>query len=108
MTLAMPDAVRAFLARGNDAEAPPLSQCCTEDAEVHDEGGVHVGHDAIADWMRGARSKYDFMAEPLSADGDGEAFTVRARVTGRFPGSPIELGYVFRMAGDRISRVRID
>jgi len=45
--------------------------------------------------------------EPLSASCAGASATVLARLTGSFPGSPIELTYTFGLAGDRIATLEI-
>lgn len=105
--LTLPDAVRMFFALGNGEVASSLSQCLADDAVVYDEGGVHAGHAAIADWMREVRQKYGFTAEPRTMAWGDTTLTVRTRVSGRFPGSPIELDYVFRMEADRIAELRI-
>jgi hypothetical protein len=33
--------------------------------------------------------------------------TVRARLTGEFPGSPLELDHIFKLSGDKIASLEI-
>lgn len=106
-TLPLPDAVQLFYALGNGEATAPLAQCLTDDAVVHDEGGTHIGHPAIAAWMQDVRHKYGFIAEPRATAWEGAALTVRTQVSGRFPGSPIELDYAFRLEQDLIAGLRI-
>lgn len=95
--------IRAYF--GADS-AVPLDAFAT-DAVVEDEGHRHVGHAAIDAWWRDAQAKYQAVAEPLDVKETGGAHEVRARVTGRFPGSPITLTFAFRMKDDRIAALRI-
>jgi len=46
-------------------------------------------------------------SEPLTVVVSGGEATVDARVTGDFPGSPVELRYRFRLEDDRIARFEI-
>jgi len=96
--------IRAYF---DASTATPLDAFAT-DAVVEDEGHRHLGHAAIDTWWRDAHAKYQAVAEPLEVDTatDG-AHAVRARVTGRFPGSPITLTFAFRLKDDRIAALRI-
>lgn len=95
--------IRAYF----DADfATPLGSFAP-DAIVEDEGHRHVGHAAIDAWWRDVRAKYQAVAEPLEVNATGDAYEVRARGTGRFPGSPITLVFAFRMKADRIAVLSI-
>jgi hypothetical protein len=45
--------------------------------------------------------------EPLAASVHGQTVTLRARLTGTFPGSPVEVDYTFTLANDRITSLVI-
>lgn len=78
------------------------ADCFTADAQVHDEGRTHKGHEAIVAWKTAGKAKTQYAVEPLTAtEADGRTL-VSARVSGNFPGSPIILKYRFTLAGDRI------
>ncbi|MDF2696995.1 MAG: hypothetical protein K0S65_5378 [Labilithrix sp.] len=94
-----------FESETTDAEA--LARCFTEDATVLDEGHEHRGRAAIAAWNAGVNAKYALTTELLETEGDGEHTTVRAKVTGNFPGSPVELRFRFTLAGAHIARLEI-
>ena len=58
-------------------------------------------------WKTEATAKYHYTSEPIAVDFLGADVTVIARVTGEFPGSPIELRYRFTLEGDKIARLEI-
>jgi len=77
------------------------------DAIVTDDGRTLVGHDAIAAWWRAAKDRYRHTAEPFKIRQEGGRTLVRARVSGRFPGSPAVLTYAFRLDDGRIAGLEI-
>jgi hypothetical protein len=108
MSIALPLPVAAYLAADKDKDPDLLSGCFTDDALVHDEGRDYRGKAEIKAWKQGSLKKYQYVVEPLSAAADGDDVRVRARVTGTFPGSPVELDYTFTLANDKIARLEID
>ena len=96
---------RYFLHETTDPQA--VARCFAEDGVVADEAREHHGHAAIAAWNAAAVAKYRMTTEALEATTDGEHTTVRAKVTGSFPGSPIGFGLRFTLDGDRIARLEI-
>ena len=84
-----------------------LSQRFTKNGVVVDEHRKHQGRPAIARWKTEATAKYHYTSEPLSVDVAGADVTVIARVTGQFPGSPIELRYRFTLEGNKIASLEI-
>lgn len=94
-----------FTADRGDSRA--VAQCFTDDAVVRDEGRDHVGPAEIEAWKRAASARYRYTAEPLGIAAEEDGYLVRARVSGDFPGSPAELRYRFRLAGDRIASLEV-
>lgn len=84
-----------------------VARCFTEDAVVVDERNEHRGRAAIAAWHAAAVASYGMTTEVLAAQSDGPRTTVRARVSGSFPGSPIELQFRFTLAANLIARLEI-
>ena len=107
MNVQLPDSIITFFEVSNGAETSVLEQCFTENAIVHDENHAHQGHKSIRVWLREAQRKYAYTVEPLDVAQQDHTFKVRARVSGNFPGSPVELDHVFRLAGDRIEFLEI-
>ena len=46
-------------------------------------------------------------AEPIDLPAPGNQTTVTGRVTGDFPGSPVDLQYRFTLESDKIARLEI-
>lgn len=83
------------------------SELFTEDALVHDEAHDHRGRAEIAEWIDDTQRRYQFKNELLRAERDGDDWLATARVTGKFPGSPIELRYRFTLKGALIAKLGI-
>jgi len=77
------------------------------DAVVKDEGKTHVGHEAIEAWWRAAKAQYQHTAEPCEVREERGLTVVRARVTGRFAGSPALLIFTFQLRDERIAALEI-
>ncbi len=107
MTTTLPEPVERYFIACNNNDAGLLASCFADDAVVRDENAEHRGHAAIADWLREAQRRYDYRAIPLGATGSGQTVSVRTQVSGRFPGSPIELNHAFALTQGRISTLVI-
>ena len=106
MTLNLPKPIAAYFAadRG-DSEA--LAQCFTESAVVKDEGHTYQGRAAIKKWKADASAKYHYTSEPLACEQKDGKFVVTSRLTGNFPGSPVELRFFFELEGEKIASLEI-
>ena len=107
MALKLPKPVATYLAAVKARDADMLALCFADDAVVHDENCDHRGLDAIKSWKRETDAKYRYIAEPLDASVDGNIVRLHVRLTGDFPGSPVELDYTFTLANDRIISLEI-
>jgi hypothetical protein len=94
-----------FASEAVDPEA--VARCFTENAVVADEHHEHRGRAAIAAWNADVVAKYGMTTEVLAADVEGGRTIVRAKVSGEFPGSPIELRFCFALEGSLITRLEI-
>ena len=107
MSIDLPTPIAIYIAAENRGDTEALAQCFTEDAVVRDEGQTIEGLAAIKQWKAETRKKYQHTIEPLaSAQKDGKTI-VTNRLTGNFPGSPIELEFVFGLAGNKIASLEI-
>lgn len=103
----LPKPIAAFFAAETGDDADALVASFADTATVDDEAASHVGHAAIRAWWTGVRKKYQQRTDVLEALGGPDAVTVRCRVSGSFPGSPITLDFRFALAADRITRLEI-
>lgn len=107
MNLELPEPIARYLQEENGDRVDGVEHVFTADAEVRDEGRVIHGWEAIRVWKSAAKARYRYRVEPLSAERQGDVFHLRVRVSGTFPGSPVELDYTVTLAGDRIAALEI-
>ena len=107
MAIDVPEPVAAYLAAEDAKDADALSRCFTEDGTVHDEGRDYRGRDSIRQWKQEVDTKYRYVLQTVNAQMHGDKVTVRARVTGEFPGSPVELDHIFKLSNDKIASLEI-
>lgn len=106
MTLDLPQPVAAyFTADRIDGEA--VSLCFTEHAVAKDEGHTFKGRAAIKQWKVDASAKYQYTSQPLACEQQDGKVIVTARLTGNFPGSPVNLRFLFGLEGDQIASLEI-
>lgn len=89
------------------ADGAAVVHCFTDNAVVKDEGHTHVGREAIQQWKENTSTQYDYTCEPLSSEQHDGKVVVTCRLTGNFPGSPIDLRFRFELEGDRIASLEI-
>ena len=107
MALDVPEPVAEYLAAEEAKDADALSRCFTEDGTVHDEGRDYRGRDAIRQWKQAADEKYRYVLQMVNAQTRGNEVTVSARLTGEFPGSPVELDHIFKLFNNKIASLEI-
>src|ERR1700681_4163157 len=90
-----------FSAARRDAEA--VASFFTDSAVVIDESRTWIGRDGIREWKKSTTTKYRYTSEPIASEEKDGKIVVTSRLTGNFPGSPVELRYVFEIDGDKIS-----
>jgi hypothetical protein len=105
-TLTLPEPIAAYFAadpRGADA----VARCFTPQAVVKDEGRTHAGLDAIQAWKAAASAAYTYKSEPFALEQKGGLCIVTSRVSGNFPGSPVDLRYRFGLERGLIASLEI-
>ena len=106
MKVQLPPAVaKYFEADGRDADA--VAACFTEDGVVVDESHTYAGRQAIRQWKESSTKRYQYTSKPFAVEDKAGKTVVTSRVTGDFPGSPVDLRYVFVIKGDRIASLEI-
>jgi len=107
MAVKLPQPIEVYFASSNANDIDALERCFAADAVVRDEAKTIEGLAAIKAWRVETKRKYSFTAEPLAiAHRDGKV-VVTAKVSGNFPGSPINLDSAFALKGDRIVLLEI-
>ena len=106
MTLALPQPIAAYFAADREG-GRAVARCFTETAVVKDEGRTHRGRAAIRNWKEEASARYQYTSEPFACERRDGAVVVTSRLTGTFPGSPVDLRFFFVLEGDRIASLEI-
>ena len=102
----LPEPIAAYFAA--DARgAAAVAGCFTARAVVKDEGRTHTGIAAIQAWKAAASAAYTYTSEPCAVAQQDGVHTVTSRVTGNFPGSPVDLHYRFRLERGLIASLEI-
>ncbi len=103
----LPSPIQAYFDADKDAAGPAPTGAFAVDAIVKDEGKTHIGHKAIAAWWRAAKAQYQATSQPLQITNEASRFTVLAEVSGKFPGSPLVLSFIFTLKEDSIVALEI-
>jgi len=102
----LPEPVIAYFAADRrDSEA--IAQCFTQDAAVKDEGHTYTGVMAIKRWKAESAAKYSYASEPFALERRNGMVVVTSRLSGNFPGSPVDLRFFFRLERGRIAFLEI-
>ena len=84
-----------------------MVKCFTASAVVKDEGQTYIGREAIGLWRTEASAKYSYVSVPHTIVSDGDRTVVTSRLTGNFPGSPVDLRFFFLLKDDKIAQLEI-
>lgn len=104
-TLNLPEPIAGYFAAEHHPEA--LGRCFTADAVMKDDGHIYSGIDAIQAFMAAASARYNATSVPFALEQEHGFRIVRAKVTGNFPGSPIDLSYRFGLSHGLIASLEI-
>jgi hypothetical protein len=106
MFIDLPKPIAAyFTADKGDSEA--VVRCFTENAVVKDEKHVYNGVAAIKQWKADSSKKYSYSTEPFASEHKDNKTVITCQLIGNFPGSPVDLRYLFELKGDKIASLEI-
>lgn len=106
MPIHLPEPIDAYFA-ADRSDSDAVAGCFADNAVVKDEGHTYSGLAAIKQWKADSSRKYTYTSEPFACeDKDGKTI-VTSRLTGNFPGSPVDLRYFFGLEGGRIASLEI-
>ncbi|WP_411820787.1 nuclear transport factor 2 family protein [Hyphococcus formosus] len=107
MSINLPHAIAEYFSADKKANPKVVSECFTLEATVVDEGNTYTGRDAIRQWMANASTQYTYKVEPFNISEEGGRTVVTSHLVGNFPGSPVDLRYLFVLEGDKIAKLEI-
>ena len=105
-TLTLPDPIAAYFA-ADQHNADAIARCFATHAVGKDEGHTYTGLDAIQAWKAAASAAYSYTSEPFALEQKEGSCVVTSRVTGNFPGSPVDLRYRFGLERGPIASLEI-
>lgn len=103
----LPSPIQTYFDADKRVAGPAPAGAFAIDAVVKDEGKMHVGRKAIADWWRAAKAQYQHTADPREVSEADGRITVLAEVSGQFPGSPALLNFMFTLKDGAIATLEI-
>jgi len=104
--LNLPEPIAAYFTVDPHA-AEDIAHCFTEHAVVKDERRTHSGRAAIKAWKLDASTRYSYTSELSGLEEKDGGYVVTSRVTGNFPGSPVDLRFAFRLERGKIAFLEI-
>jgi ketosteroid isomerase-like protein len=107
MPIDLPAPIAVFIDDENQGDAEALAQCFAQDAVVQDEGRTIEGLASIKQWMAETKRKYQHTMEPLASAQKDDKTIVTNRLTGNFPGSPLDVRFIFGLDGNKIASLEI-
>ena len=107
MGIRLPKPIETYFASENVHDTAALDSCFAADATVRDESKTIKGLAAIKAWRIETGKKYNHTIEPLAISERAGKVIVTGKVSGNFPGSPINLDHVFELKNDRIVSLKI-
>ncbi|MFC4017742.1 nuclear transport factor 2 family protein [Micromonospora sp. GCM10011542] len=104
----VPPVIDRYFRAVNDNDLDAFVACFAENASVADEERLYEGRAPIRSWRERTMAAYAYTAEPVRVTPQaGDSYQVVARVSGSFPGSPVELRYRFTLRDDLIGALDI-
>jgi hypothetical protein len=107
MDVQLPRPIAAYFAADRSGNPDAVAACFGDDAVVKDERRTHAGRDAIRRWKAEASAAFAYTVEPFAVETEQGRTVVTSHVVGDFPGSPVDLRYLFVLDDDRIAELEI-
>lgn len=107
MTIKLPKAIKAYFEADRTGNPNAVAATFTENGIVKDKGKTHRGRDAIREWMADEAQQYSYTVDPFLITLESGKTQVTAHTVGDFPGSPIDLRFIFVQSGDKVSELEI-
>lgn len=104
--LNLPEPIAAYF-DADELGGEAVARCFTKQAVVNDEGHTHSGLEAITAWKTMASARYSYASEPFAVAQKDGRYIVTSRLTGNFPGSPVDLRFAFRLERGKIASLEI-
>lgn len=107
MTIKLPTAIEAYFEADRTGSPAAIAATFTGNGIVKDKGRTYRGREAIRAWMADEAQQYSYTVEPFLITMENGKTQVTAHTAGDFPGSPIDLRFIFALTGDKVAELEI-
>ena len=101
----LPKVIVDLVKAQDNFDSMAYANCFSEMAVVFDEGNTHKGRKEIERWIDKANKGYQVVMKPLEYSEIKK--TLKAQISGTFPGSPLVLTYQFEFKDQHIKSLKI-
>lgn len=106
MTINLPKPIGDYFT-ADRADSEAVANCFIDNAIVKDESHTYQGIAEIKQWKIDSSKKFSYTTEPFCLEEKAGKTIVSSTLTGNFPGSPVNLNYIFSLEGDKIAKLEI-
>ena len=103
----MQQLIDAFIETQNAHNSQGFAALFTGDAEVEDEGKKYKGSLQIKEWNDETIKKYNTSNELVSCEVNEDKIMLVLKVSGTFPGSPVNITFRFKVYEGKIKMLTI-
>ena len=103
----LPSIIADLLTAQEKYDSNAFSECFSDDAVVFDEGKTYRGKKEVRQWNEMTNTRYKTKYEPLEVTTKGDKITLKAKISGTFPGSPAIIEYHFETKNSKITSLQI-
>jgi hypothetical protein len=104
-TMYLPNIITALIKAQDSFDSLAYANCFSETAIVVDEGNTYKGRTEIMNWIDRANQQYRAKMKPIEFSETEN--TLKAEISGDFPGSPAVLSYHFSFTDALIQSLKI-
>lgn len=101
----LPNVVADLVTAQNNFDSLAYADCFSDTAVVLDEGKTYNGKTEIRNWI--AKANLEYQATMKALDYSEADQTLKAEVSGNFPGSPLVLTYAYQIENGKIQSLKI-
>lgn len=101
----LPKVITDLVKAQDNFDSTAYANCFSETAVVFDEGKTYNGKREIKNWIEKANKDYQVTMKPLEYSETEQ--TLRAEISGTFPGSPLVLTYHYELKNELIQSLKI-
>ncbi len=107
MEISLPLPIETYVRAENSGDVDAMSECFAPYATVRDEDRYVEGLPAIKAWRARMKQRHDHTVTPIEITTSEGRATLRAELSGKFPGSPVTANFHFVLENERIASLQI-